>query len=142
MRTHTCIHVPEVLWAWEWAGGWAEQVRGLSPEFASRWPELRSVPFFLAVGDGAAGNASPCALTPCPVPLVRYSLRSSSIPCALNQNRALPLGLGAANIGAGVGDSKSICVTVGTSAAARTVIHTSGDHAPLLSPGLWVRPSP
>jgi hypothetical protein len=71
MRTHTCIHVPEVLWAWEWAGGWAEQVRGLSPEFASRWPELRSVPFFLAVGDGAAGNASPW-----PYPLPRT-------PCTL-----------------------------------------------------------
>ena len=46
----------------------------------------------------------------------------------------------AANIGAGVADSNAICVTVGTSAAARTVIRTVGDHAPQLSPGLWVRP--
>ncbi|TYZ54286.1 hypothetical protein PybrP1_009359, partial [[Pythium] brassicae (nom. inval.)] len=29
---------------------------GLSPAFARRWPELRSVPFFLGIGDGAAAN--------------------------------------------------------------------------------------
>lgn len=30
--------------------------RGLQPEYAKRWPALREVPFFLAVGDGAAAN--------------------------------------------------------------------------------------
>jgi len=30
--------------------------RGLRPEFASRWPELRETPWFPAVGDGAAAN--------------------------------------------------------------------------------------
>ena len=39
----------------------------------------------------------------------------------------------AANIGAGVTDSSKICVTVGTSAAARTIVHTTGDHAPQVS---------
>ncbi|MCS6870218.1 MAG: gluconokinase [Anaerolineae bacterium] len=29
---------------------------GLAPEYAARWRPLRSVPFFLAVGDGAAAN--------------------------------------------------------------------------------------
>lgn len=43
----------------------------------------------------------------------------------------------AANIGAGVLDSNKICVTVGTSAAARTIVHTTADHAPQLTPGLW-----
>lgn len=30
--------------------------RGLTPELARRWPALRDVPFYLAVGDGAAAN--------------------------------------------------------------------------------------
>ncbi|MGH7463626.1 MAG: gluconokinase, partial [Longimicrobiales bacterium] len=30
--------------------------RGLAPDFARRWPALKDVPFFLAVGDGAAAN--------------------------------------------------------------------------------------
>ncbi|MDX1991368.1 MAG: gluconokinase [bacterium] len=30
--------------------------RGLNPTYAQRWPALRNVPFFLAVGDGAAAN--------------------------------------------------------------------------------------
>jgi gluconokinase len=30
--------------------------RGLRPEFASRWPALQNVPWFPAVGDGAAAN--------------------------------------------------------------------------------------
>lgn len=29
---------------------------GLRPEYAERWPSLRTVPFFLPVGDGAAAN--------------------------------------------------------------------------------------
>ncbi|MEZ4639645.1 MAG: FGGY-family carbohydrate kinase [Caldilineaceae bacterium] len=31
-------------------------ITGLSAEYAKRWPELVNVPFFLAVGDGAAAN--------------------------------------------------------------------------------------
>jgi gluconokinase len=35
---------------------YAADVRGLAPAFASRWPALADMPFFLAVGDGAAAN--------------------------------------------------------------------------------------
>lgn len=38
--------------------------RGLAPSYAARWPLLRDVPFFLAVGDGAAANVgSGCVTT-------------------------------------------------------------------------------
>ncbi|MCB0116777.1 MAG: hypothetical protein KDD84_21915, partial [Caldilineaceae bacterium] len=35
---------------------YAQGITGLSAEYAKRWPELVNVPFFLAVGDGAAAN--------------------------------------------------------------------------------------
>ncbi len=34
----------------------AECSQGLTPEFANRWPALKDIPFFPAVGDGACGN--------------------------------------------------------------------------------------
>ncbi|MBI4220096.1 MAG: gluconokinase [Chloroflexi bacterium] len=47
-----------------------EAERGLSPAYRRRWPQLADVPFFLAVGDGAAANVGVgcvgrglCALT-------------------------------------------------------------------------------
>lgn len=33
-----------------------ESLAGLKYEFGQRWPQLRDVPFFLAIGDGAASN--------------------------------------------------------------------------------------
>ncbi len=33
-----------------------QSVQGLTPEFAQRWPALKDLPFFPAVGDGACGN--------------------------------------------------------------------------------------
>jgi gluconokinase len=33
-----------------------EPLRGLKPEFASRWPELASIPWFPALGDGACAS--------------------------------------------------------------------------------------
>lgn len=42
----------------------AESSSGLQPEFASRWPQLREVPFFPAVGDGACGNVGSGCVTP------------------------------------------------------------------------------
>jgi gluconokinase len=33
-----------------------EPLRGLAPEFASRWPELASIPWFPALGDGACAS--------------------------------------------------------------------------------------
>lgn len=39
-----------------------DSVTGLLPDYATRWPTLRSVPWFPAIGDGAAANAgSGCA---------------------------------------------------------------------------------
>ncbi|MBI1278041.1 MAG: carbohydrate kinase [Anaerolineaceae bacterium] len=37
---------------------------GLVPAYASRWPALREVPFYLAVGDGAVANVGMGASTP------------------------------------------------------------------------------
>ncbi len=34
----------------------SETAIGLLPDFAARWPELKDVPFYPAVGDGACGN--------------------------------------------------------------------------------------
>jgi gluconokinase len=38
--------------------------RGLQSAYAARWPVLRDVPFFLAVGDGAAANVGSGCVTP------------------------------------------------------------------------------
>ena len=35
---------------------WSEPERGLTAEYAGRWPALVGIPFFLSVGDGAAVN--------------------------------------------------------------------------------------
>ena len=37
---------------------------GLAPAYAARWPALRDVPFFLAVGDGAAANVGSGCVSP------------------------------------------------------------------------------
>ncbi len=37
-------------------GDFNTPLKGLLPEFARRWPTLADIPWFLAVGDGAAGN--------------------------------------------------------------------------------------
>jgi len=39
-------------------------MRGLAPAYAARWPALRDVPFFLAVGDGAAANVGSGCVSP------------------------------------------------------------------------------
>ena len=41
-----------------------QSVQGLQGEFATRWPALRDVPFFLPVGDGACGNVGSGCATP------------------------------------------------------------------------------
>jgi len=43
--------------------------RGLRPEFAARWPALCDVPWFPAVGDGAAANLGSGCVTPARVAL-------------------------------------------------------------------------
>jgi len=43
-------------------GDLQDSISGLKPEFASRWPALQNIPWFPAVGDGAAANVgSGCA---------------------------------------------------------------------------------
>lgn len=45
-------------------GDLRDGISGLTPEFASRWPALRDVPWFPALGDGVAANVgSGCATT-------------------------------------------------------------------------------
>ena len=41
-----------------------ERSQGLQAEFASRWPSLRDVPFYPAVGDGACGNVGSGCVSP------------------------------------------------------------------------------
>ncbi|MFN8375738.1 MAG: gluconokinase [Anaerolineae bacterium] len=65
---------------------------GLTPTYAARWQKLAHVPFYLAVGDGAA-----------------------------------------ANVGSGCVDSQHIALTVGTTAALRTVTA----ELPSVPSGLW-----
>jgi len=38
-------------------GDLPDSIHGLAPEYAPRWPALRDVPWFPAIGDGAAANA-------------------------------------------------------------------------------------
>ena len=41
-----------------------ERTQGLQPPYANRWPALRDVPFFPAVGDGACGNVGSNCVSP------------------------------------------------------------------------------
>jgi gluconokinase len=43
---------------------YTEAQRGLAPTYAARWPVLRAVPFYLAIGDGAAANVGSGAIEP------------------------------------------------------------------------------
>lgn len=45
-------------------GDLRDSVQGLVPEYASRWPALNEIPWFPAIGDGAAANVgSGCAIS-------------------------------------------------------------------------------
>lgn len=72
---------------------YAPPVRGLCATYAQRWPALADVPFFLAVGDGAA-----------------------------------------ANIGSGAGVPGRIALTIGTTAALRTI---NTQTLPPVPNGMW-----
>lgn len=41
-----------------------ERAQGLQGEWAARWPALKEVPFFPAIGDGACGNVGSGCMTP------------------------------------------------------------------------------
>lgn len=45
-------------------GDLGDTVRGLAPRYAGRWPALRSVPWFPALGDGATANVGSGCATP------------------------------------------------------------------------------
>lgn len=59
---------------------------GLRPDYASRWPALRDVPFCLAIGDGAAANVGSGCVTP------------SAIALSLGTTGALRISLPAQNV--------------------------------------------
>jgi gluconokinase len=43
---------------------WTQAMRGLVPTFAHRWPELKDVPWYLPLGDGALANVGADCLRP------------------------------------------------------------------------------
>lgn len=57
-------HLPVPVEALPPLADYADAMRGLSPAFSQRWPALRDVPFFLAVGDGAAANVGSGCIGP------------------------------------------------------------------------------
>jgi len=67
--TRTCawdVHLQEILGVRDdqlpRLGDLHDSITGLKPEFATRWPALQDIPWFPAVGDGAAANVgSGCA---------------------------------------------------------------------------------
>ncbi len=66
--------------------------RGLRPEFAVRWPKFAEIPFFPAVGDGAAANVGSGAMGPSRIALTIGS--TSALRAALPQAAPpLPAGL-------------------------------------------------
>jgi len=73
--------------------------RGLAPPFAGRWPALRDVPFFLAVGDGAAANVGSGCVSPARVALTVGT--SSAMRAVLpDVTPPVPAGLWAYKVGA------------------------------------------
>jgi len=66
--------------------------RGLRPDFAARWPILRDLPWFPAVGDGAAANIGSGCVSPARVALTVGT--TSALRVVLTQNLDhLPSGL-------------------------------------------------
>ena len=91
-----------------------QAVRGLKPEWAARWPPLRDVPWFPALGDGAAANVGSGCVSPVRLALslgttgaMRVTLPGTpeTIPAGLwcyRVNRELALLGGATNEGGNV----------------------------------------
>lgn len=66
-------------------------LRGLRPVYAARWPQLADVPWFPAIGDGAAANVGSGCVTPERVALTIGS--TGAIRVALPQVAQMPHGL-------------------------------------------------
>jgi gluconokinase len=73
--------------------------RGLQAPYAARWPALRDVPFFLAVGDGAAANVGSGCVTPDRVALTVGTTGAMRVVLP-NVTPAVPAGLWAYKVGA------------------------------------------
>jgi gluconokinase len=73
--------------------------RGLQAPYAARWPALREVPFFLAVGDGAAANVGSGCVTPERVALTVGTTGAMRVLLP-NADPAVPAGLWAYKVGA------------------------------------------
>jgi gluconokinase len=73
--------------------------RGLAPAYAERWPALREVPFFLAMGDGAAANVGSGCVTPSRVALTVGTTGAMRIVLP-NVTPPVPAGLWAYKVGA------------------------------------------
>ena len=72
---------------------------GLSPAYARRWSALRSLPFFLAIGDGAAANVGSGAVTPGTIAL---TVGTTSALRAVRHTERVPPGLWRYLIAAGL----------------------------------------
>jgi gluconokinase len=72
--------------------------RGLQGPYAARWPALRDVPFFLAVGDGAAANVGSGCVTPERVALTVGTTGAMRVVLP-NETPDVPAGLWAYKVG-------------------------------------------
>lgn len=97
---------------------------GLSPAFAQRWPELRTVPFFLGIGDGAAANVGSKCIDSS---YVCVSLQCTTVPPAASRAACLTRSL----------VHSRVAVTIGTSAAVRVVVESSTMRSTKVPTGLW-----
>jgi len=74
-------------------------VRGLGGRYAKRWPALRDVPFFLAVGDGAAANVGSGCVSPERIALTVGTTGAMRVVLP-NATPDVPAGLWAYKVGA------------------------------------------
>ena len=72
---------------------YAKGLTGLAPAYAARWPELQDVPFFLAVGDGAAANVGSHCLGPARVALTVGTSGAMRVILPRYAARPVPAGL-------------------------------------------------
>jgi gluconokinase len=80
-------------------GDYDHSRRGLIAKYAKRWPALRDVPFFLAVGDGAAANVGSGCVTPDRIALTVGTTGAMRVVLP-DQTPAVPAGLWAYKVGA------------------------------------------
>ncbi len=67
-------------------------LRGLKPEFAQRWPSLKNIPWFPAVGDGAGGNLGSGCFAPDRIAVMVGTSSAMRVVCSGSQVH-IPWGL-------------------------------------------------